>query len=95
MKNLVFVSLLSGVVAIELMLFSYFYFFGTHSYKKICELTQLQENIHQVITDLQEEVNQLEKKLYDFKIYPYYKEKIVREQLQMMRPDEVIYKKPY
>ena len=57
-------------------------------------LTQLQENIHQVITDLQEEVNQLEKKLYDFKIYPYYKEKIIREQLQMMRPDEVIYKKP-
>ena len=38
------------------------------------------------------EVAGLEKQLDDFKKYPYYKEKIIREQLQMIKPNEVIYK---
>ncbi len=94
MKNSVFVMLVSSALVVELIFFTYFYFVGDHGYKKIKELQELQENIQVSVTDMQRQVNELEKKLYDFKTYPYYKEKIIREQLQMMRDNEVIYKLP-
>ena len=94
MKNSVFIVMVSSVLVAELIFFGYFYFFGAYGYKKIKELGELQENINLSVVDMQRQVMELEKKLYDFKTYPYYKEKIIREQLQMMRENEVIYKQP-
>jgi cell division protein FtsB len=94
MKNSVFVMLVSSALVVELIFFGYFYFAGANGYKKIKELHELHENIYVSVTEMQRQVNELEKKLYDFKTYPYYKEKIIREQLQMMRDNEVIYKLP-
>ncbi len=92
MKNAVFNILICGALGIELIFFGYFYFYGNNGYKKIKELRELQEDIQISLADKQRQVKELEKKIYDFKTYPYYKEKIIREQLQMMRVDEVIYK---
>jgi cell division protein FtsB len=94
MKNSVFVLLVSSALVVELIFFGYFYFSGTNGYQKIKELQELQENIQLSVADMQRQVRELEVKLYDFKTYPYYKEKIIREQLQMMHENEVIYKRP-
>lgn len=94
MKNSVFVMLVSSALVIELIFFGYFYFFGANGYQKIKELHALHENIQITVADMQRQVNELEKELYDFKTYPYYKEKIIREQLQMLHNNEVIYKLP-
>lgn len=94
MKNSVFLLLVSSTLVIEFVFFGYFYFFGANGYKKIKELRELQENIQVSVADMERQVKELEKKLYDFKTYPYYKEKIIREQLQMMLDNEIIYKRP-
>lgn len=86
--------MLGGLVCIELVLGGYFYFWGDSGYKKIAELHELHHAIELAVAQVQREVTELEKSIYDIKTYPYYKEKIVREQLQMLRPDEVIYKRP-
>jgi cell division protein FtsB len=94
MKNVVFVSLVSSALVFEIIFFGYFYFFGANGHKKIKELRELKENIQVSVVDMERQVKELEKKLYDFKTYPYYKEKIIREQLQMMHDNEIIYKRP-
>ncbi|MBY0109648.1 MAG: septum formation initiator family protein [Candidatus Babeliaceae bacterium] len=94
MKNSAFNILIGSALGAELIFFGYFYFYGSNGYKKIKELRELQENIQISVADTQKQVKELEKKIYDFKTYPYYKEKIIRELLQMMHDDEVIYKKP-
>lgn len=94
MKNYLFLLVIISALVAELIFFGYFYFYGTHGYKKIKELKELHENIQLSVADMQRQVMELEKKLYDFKTYPYYKEKIIREKLQMMRENEVIYKQP-
>lgn len=88
------ILLLTALLGFEGTLFFYYYFFGEHGHKKIAELRQQQEHLTITVQQLQKEIEQLEKRLREFKEYPYYKEKIIREQLQMMKPDEVIYKLP-
>ncbi len=86
--------LLMGLLGFESALFFYYYFFGEHGHRKIRDLQQQQEHLTTTVQQLQKEIEQLEKRLREFKEYPYYKEKIIREQLQMMKPDEVIYTLP-
>lgn len=92
MRNSIFIAIVSSLLVGELCLFFTLYFFGEHGYKKIRKLKQNQENIQFSVDDIRQQVSDLEKKLYDFKMYPYYKEKIIREQLQMIHTDNVIYK---
>jgi cell division protein FtsB len=92
MKRNFFLTLCLCALIGECSVFFYYYFFGAHGYKKIQELQTQQDALDQAVSEMKAEVAGLEKQLDDFKKYPYYKEKIIREQLQMIKPNEVIYK---
>lgn len=93
MKSSVVMVSLSSLAVLELILFLFFYFSGEHGYKKIKLLQSQHTVLESNVTDARRELVELEKRVHDFKTYPYYKEKIIREQLQMIKPNEVIYKK--
>lgn len=90
-KNFFLLVCISALVG-ECGIFFYYYFFGAHGYRKIEALQAQQDTVDQAVRDIKATVTDLEKQLDNFKKYPYYKEKIIREQLQMIKPNEVIYK---
>ena len=77
----------------EVVLFVYYYGTSAHGYIKIKELQEHKELLASELIQLHDQVRDLEKRLEDTRTYPYYKEKIIREQLQMMHQDEVLYKR--
>lgn len=85
-KNIPIFFFLSEVVIILL-----FHFFGTQGLPLLWKLKQENLLISQEIVILQQEVNALENKCIEWQKYPFYKEKIAREQLQMAREDDYIF----
>ncbi|MEX0940509.1 MAG: septum formation initiator family protein [Candidatus Babeliales bacterium] len=77
--------------SLELITILFFYFFGTHGLPVLFRTKQENKQVEQEIRQLQEEIVNLEQLIYAWKKYPFYKEKIAREQLQMACADENIY----
>jgi cell division protein FtsB len=88
----------SGIVVVlvvaQMSYFFYAYFAGAHGYQKIQQLQATKHELDAAVAQEKSEVRRLQEELESFKKYPYYKEKIIREQLQMLKPDEVIYRLP-
>ena len=80
------------LLALELLFFGAYYFFAPYGIKRITKLRQENCNLNQSILLLRKDIATLTEKIDTITKYPYYKEKIAREQLQMMSPgDHVFY----
>lgn len=78
-------------LCVELLIFGYGYFFGDHGLFARFKIEGEQERIIVSISQLKDEIAQLEKKSEEWLKYPFYQEKIAREQLHMARKDDEIF----
>ncbi len=76
---------------IEIVFFIGLYLFGPHGVKALVALQNENRQLQIEITQTQQEVLEVEKKIAQWNTYPLYKEKIAREQLQMACRGEEIY----
>lgn len=78
--------------SIEIVLFIFFYIFGTHGVQALQHLKQENETLYYENEKIKKEILCLESLCNVDKEYLlFYKEKIARERLQMARPDDIIY----
>lgn len=87
-------SLKWTLLFIELAMFFGIYFFGSNGAKKINNLKDQEIKIKKEISELEQEVSKLEIYFNQLKTEPYksfYKEKIAREQLQLLKDDEELF----
>ncbi len=83
MKPLTY-KLLKLFLLVECVLCALFYFLGDQGFPALLQLKKENQAIVEEIAALQREITQLSREIDDWHTYPYYKEKIAREQLQMM-----------
>lgn len=76
---------------IEIIIFSFFYLFGSNGLKSLHDLENQNNSLTIENNLLKQEINELQSNITQWDNDPFYKEKIAREQLQMARPDEEIY----
>ncbi len=84
-------TVLQSFFVLELFTIGFFYLFGAQGLPVIYGFRQENQQLEQEIVQLKVCVVALEKELNDWHHYPYYKEKIARQQLQMARADDQIY----
>ncbi|HVX00859.1 MAG TPA: septum formation initiator family protein [Candidatus Babeliaceae bacterium] len=80
-----------GLMAIEMLVLAYWYF-NSELYR---ELQELYSEINQqdlAIKNTQKQIEILKGEIDDWQKYPYYREKIVRENLQLAHPSEELYR---
>lgn len=75
----------------EVVFFIGFYVCGPHGVKTLKALSNENNQLQLEITHARQEVIELEQKIVQWNTYPFYKEKIAREQLQMACKGEEIY----
>lgn len=90
MKELPY-RLLKLFLYIECLIFAFLYIAGTNGLQALKQLKRENRALSQDIKQVLQEVSTLQNEIADWHKYPYYKEKIAREQLQMMRKNEIIY----
>ena len=83
--------LLKILLIVECVFFVIAYFTGTQGLSALRQLQKENAVIKEEITLVEKEISELQSAIDDWHHYPYYKEKIAREQLQMMRKNETIY----
>ena len=83
--------ILRAFFSIEIVLFSWVYLYGASGLDHLLIL-QKENNLllHETQT-LQQNIARLELDIKQWNAHPFYKEKIAREQLQMIRKNERIY----
>lgn len=80
------------LLLLEMAVFGHIYFFGNNGIKVLQEQKNGVIELKHAITQLDDEVAQLEKEIYAWQTDDFYKEKVAREQLQMARKgDELFY----
>lgn len=77
--------------ALEFLIFFSFYFFGNNGYKKIKNLKIEKQTLEDKIKFLNNDINLLAVEIENFKKYPFFKEKIAREHLQLAKKNDDIY----
>jgi len=81
-----------GIFIGEVAIFSWLYFLGPHGLQAVQHLFKENEQEAADCSALEREVVQLRTIVADWSVKPFYKEKIAREQLQMARPGDRIYR---
>lgn len=84
-------TILRVLFVLEIITFSWFYFFGSQGILTIMAITTQVHTIDTEIGILKRDILDLEHQIVLQNECPFYKEKIAREQLQMARTDEEIY----
>ena len=84
-------TLLQVCLIIEIVLFAGVYLFGNRGMHALIALKKENDILEQEIVKTEREIALLRQEIDEWNLYPYYKEKIAREQLQMARKDEIIY----
>jgi len=77
--------------AIEIIVFAWVYVFGPQGMQVLRDVQKENVTLEATITTLRSEMHQLEDQVVAWKTYPFYKEKIAREQLQMARKGDQVY----
>lgn len=77
--------------AIEVMMFASVYVFGPQGMQVLRHVQQENMELEQHLDILRTEVKELEDTMMAWQTYPFYKEKIAREELQMARKDDQVY----
>lgn len=84
-------KLLRIVLAGEAILFSYFFYYGSHGLKAVSQLSQETTHIQHDVDSIKQEIAHLEQEIDTWEHDEFYKEKLAREHLQMARDGEEIY----
>lgn len=82
--------ILLSFLALEICVFCFYYGWGDHGFKAVLRLKHENAATVAKIDRLHTEVDALNVRISDLKAYPWYKEKIAREELQLAYPDEEI-----
>ncbi|MGC2310496.1 MAG: septum formation initiator family protein [Candidatus Babeliaceae bacterium] len=78
-------------VSIEWLIFLNYCIFAPGGFRDIYTLQKAQQQVIQDVKQIQEKIKHLKVEKEDWKDYPFYKEKIAREQLHMQKEgDEII-----
>jgi cell division protein FtsB len=77
--------------AVEIVVFACVYVFGPQGMQVLQHMQQENIDLEKNIQVLRVEIKELEDTVIAWKIYPFYKEKIAREQLQMARKSDQVY----
>lgn len=83
--------ILRGILFGELVLFFGFYLFGSRGIPLLRILHGENNNCMQDIMQLEEEINLLQKEIDEWHAYPFYQEKVAREELQLINPGDTVY----
>ncbi len=75
----------------EILFFLINFLYAENGLPAILSLQHENEHLMKEIQQIKESLIAMEEQLLEWNRYPYYKEKVAREQLQMVRNDEVIY----
>lgn len=75
----------------ELFLFGLFYYYGAHGLRVVNQLKQENKLIELQIAQVKEEMAKLEEEITTWRTEPFYKEKLAREGLNMVREEEEVY----
>lgn len=81
------------VMAVELLLFMAWYFFGATGLRADIHLRGENQALETAIHNLQQDIRSLEKSLEDWERFSFYKEKYAREQLHMGFKGDMVYTK--
>ena len=84
-------TLLYIFFCIEMVMFVFFYSFGTYGLQVLHYLAQENDVLRNKNNQIKKEIQQLEQECEEWEHSSFYKEKIARERLQMARQDDVIY----
>lgn len=79
------------VLGIEFFTFAWLYVYGPHGLQMLGRMKHENHILEQHVQTLQDDVRDFENKIVAWNAYPFYKEQVAREQLQMARKDEIIY----
>lgn len=82
---------LRGIFIGECVVFFGFYLFGSRGLPQIRALrAENKQHIDDIMT-LENDIILLQKEIDDWNTYPFYKEKIAREELQLINPGDTVY----
>ena len=77
--------------SLEVLLFTFFYFFGSQGLYALFHLEKENRLLAQELEQLEQDVATLDKKLFEWEHNPFYKEKVAREQLHMAHTTDTVY----
>ena len=80
-----------SVVLLELIIFFGYYFFGGRGLPHVRAVRREIAASMQDIAVLEKQIAEKERELSDWHAYPFYKEKIMREDLQFINPGDIVY----
>jgi cell division protein FtsB len=81
---------LRAILVAEVLVFAGFYFFGAHGIKALHQHEREAIMLNQEIGQLKAEVQHLKIAIHEWTTFPWYREKIAREELQLAYPHEEI-----
>ena len=84
-------SIVRIAFAAEILLISFYYFFGSHGLQALRALSSTNVKLLSDIESLTQETSALKHELEEWKTDNFYKEKQAREKLQLAYPHEDIY----
>ncbi len=76
---------------LEIVSVGTWYAFGSKGLPALRQLKQENVTLDARIHQLSSEINTLTREIADFKTYPYFREKIAREELQLIAPGDELY----
>lgn len=84
-------NIVRAVLCIQLSLYTVFYYYGQQGIQQIESMKHANLQTEQQIVQLQSDIETLTYELAQWHTFPFYKEKLAREQLQMARVGDIIY----
>ena len=84
-------TIIKTCLAIELVLFAWYYIFGLQGILEIRHQKKEIEILEQKIAEAHERTNTIQHDITQWNSHSFFKEKYAREQLQMARPKDEIY----
>jgi hypothetical protein len=91
MRNSIKNVLIGGCMLAELTLFGYIALYGSHGFNALYALKKECCLIDHRIEQTKAAIEVVQKKAIAFNAYPFYKEKIARQQLHLAHKDDIIY----
>lgn len=79
------------LLALEVFIFSFYYYFGLEGISNLQKSKQGIALLESEIQSIMDDIFTLEKQIASCNVGDFYREKIAREQLQMAAPQETIY----
>lgn len=85
---------LRAIIGIELLVFFGYYFWGSRGMPLLRVLRAENKKLIADSMVIEEDNAHLQKEIDEWHTYPFYKEKIAREELQFIQPGETVYFMP-